>query len=149
MLYVGLHDPERVESFSRTKQIGGAKEPFTSLDFEVISALVRQFDRVVTTPHILTEVSNLLGQLSGDVKERCFAMFARHVAEPTTIERVPPAKILTNTTEFVRFGIADTSTMQVAAEHYLVLTTDYKLYGYLHKNGLAAVNYNNYRYHLF
>ncbi len=139
VLYVGLYDPEQIERFGRTRQ------SFTTRDFEFLVAFLDQFERIITTPHILTEVSNFLGQLSGHVRDGCFAVFARHVAASTTHEHLPPAEDLTNSTGFVRFGITDTSIFEVAAEPYLVLTTDYRLHGHLTSRGIAALNYNHFR----
>jgi len=147
LLYVGLFDPKRIQRYSRTRQIGESKEPFTDRDFKFISSFVDQFDRIVTTPHILTEVSNFLGgkELHGRVKEGCFAVFAQHVAAASTIEHCPQAEGLSNAPTFARFGITDTSIIEVAAQPYLVLTTDYKLAGHLTKKGMAALNYNHFR----
>lgn len=139
VLYVGLYDPQQIERFRRTKQ------SFTSRDFEFVLAFVDQFERVITTPHILTEVSNFLGQLHGHARDGCFAVFAQHLAAATTREHLPSAKHLTGTAEFVSLGITDTSIIEVAATPYLVLTTDYKLYGRLIGKGIAALNYNHFR----
>jgi hypothetical protein len=129
VLYVGLYDPEQIERFERTRQ------SFTTGDFEFLVALFDQFERIITTPHILTEVSNFLGQLSGHVRDGCFAVFARHVAASSTYEHLPPAEDLTNSAGFVRFGITDTSIVEVTPETYLVLTTDCKLHGRLTGRG--------------
>lgn len=139
VLYVGLYDPEQIERFGRTKQ------SFTVRDFDFLLAFIDLFDLVATTPHILTEVSNFLGQLSGHVRDGCFAVFARHVAAATTREHLPTAAGLAYNAECIRFGITDTSIIEVAAEPYLVLTTDYRLHGRLTSKGIAALNYNHFR----
>jgi hypothetical protein len=139
VLYVGLYDPEQIERFGRTRQ------SFTARDFGFLVSFVDQFERIITTPHILTEVSNFLGQLSGHVRDGCFAAFAQHVAAATTREHLPPAEDLTNHAEFVRFGITDASIAEIAAKPYLVLTTDRRLYGHLTSKGIAALNYNHFR----
>ena len=56
LLFVGSYDLERIERFKRTMQ-------FTRDDFARLVALLGVFERRVTTPHILTEVSNLAGHL--------------------------------------------------------------------------------------
>ena len=138
LIYVGLHDPAQIERFNRTKE-------FTRKDFEYVRSFVDQFERVIVTPHIFTEVSNFLGQLSGRTKDECFALLAQHVALATTCEHSPSAESLADKEAFIRFGITDTSIVEVAAEPYLVLTTDYKLNGYLVSKGLASLNYHNFR----
>lgn len=140
LLYLGLHDPDQIERFSRTR-----KEGFTRRDYEFLLAFVSRFDRLVTTPHILTEVSNFLGQLHGRVKNECFEVFARQLAESTTHEHLPLASTLAGKPEFVPFGITDASIAEVATDTYLVLTTDARLNAYLVRQGIASLNYNNFR----
>jgi hypothetical protein len=38
-----------------------------------LAGLPGGFERMATTPHILTEVSNLMGQLTGRARAGCFA----------------------------------------------------------------------------
>lgn len=140
VLYLGLYAPEQIERFPRTKSEG-----FTRKDYEFMLAFAGGFDRLVTTPHILTEVSNFLGQLHGHVRDGCFEAFARHVAEATTHEHSPPAEKLAGKAEFILFGITDASIAEVAAGTYLVLTTDAKLNAHLARQGVASLNYNNFR----
>lgn len=140
ILYIGLYAPEQIERFPRTRSEG-----FTSKDYEFILAFARGFDRLETTPHILTEVSNFLGQLRGHVREGCFETLARHLAEPAIHEYSPPAERLAGKVEFVPFGITDASIAEIAAERYLVLTTDAKLNAHLARQGVASLNYNNFR----
>lgn len=140
LLYLGLYAPEQIERFPRTRSEG-----FTRKDYEFILGFAGGFDHLITTTHILTEVSNFLGQLHGYVRDGCFEAFARHVAEETTREHSPTAEGLASKAEFVPFGITDTSIVEVAAETYLVLTTDARLNTHLARQGIASLNYNNFR----
>lgn len=71
LLLVGTYDRNRVE---RTKRI---RDRFRAEDFDILTAVLNQFETQVTTPHILTETSNLLGQaLSGQVKTDVFFLLA-------------------------------------------------------------------------
>lgn len=45
----------------------------------------------------------------------------------------------------ISLGLTDTSIIEVAAEPYLVFTTDYPLASRLQHRGMAALNYNNFR----
>ncbi len=61
LLFVGQYDPTRIQKFKRTDQ-------FTVGDYELLADYVEQFRELVTTPSILTEVSNLLGQLPENLR---------------------------------------------------------------------------------
>ena len=105
---------------------------------------VDSFERLITTPHILTEVSNFLGQLKEPARSQCFHIFAQHVVLLAD-EYMPSVQSLAEKPEFVQFGITDTSVVEVAAEPYLVLTTDARLNAHLAQKGIASLNYNNFR----
>ena len=103
-----------------------------------------QFRQFVTTPNILTEVSNLLekdvyqhgpvlGILPGLIKD-----FAE-LHEPSY-----PVMTVQNTV-FVKFGLSDTVSCKLAEQDYVILTDDLNLCHYLLNKGLSALNFNNLR----
>src|SRR5438045_51552 len=56
LFFVGLLDPGRVSSFSRTKNHG-----FTKAEFSLLEKIVSSTSaKIITTPHILTETSGLI-----------------------------------------------------------------------------------------
>lgn len=136
LYFVGICDRGQIERFRRTR------DRFVAEDFETLMRVFKRFDTVVTTPHVLTEVSNLLGQLSGQTKTICFGLFAQHISLMN--EKHTPAKDLSNSPTFVKFGMADLS-IEYAAQGYLVLTDDFPLSGYLSSKGLDVLNFNNIR----
>lgn len=138
LLYiVGAYDPQQIARFKRTA------DRFAPEDFDTLARVLRQFDAVVTTPHILTEVSNLMGQLTGHVKDYCFELFAQSIA--LMREQHAPAAGLSVRPIFVQFGIADTAILDAAYGSYLVLTDDFPLSAYLGSQGVDVLNFNNIR----
>lgn len=137
LLYaVGDYDRGQIERFRRTR------DRFVAEDFDTLTRVLRRFDKVVTTPHILTEVSNMMGQLSGRVRDGSFELFARSILLMT--EEYATAADLSKNPAFVRFGITDASIRDVASG-YLVLTDDLPLYGYLAGQSVDVLNFNNLR----
>jgi len=55
---------------------------------------------------------------------------------------------LSERAEFIPFGITYTSIAEVAADQYLVLTTDARLRAHLVRNGVDELNYDNFRLNL-
>lgn len=94
----------------------------------------------MTTPNILTEVCDYLGQFSAptneDILTRTFSSIMRGMedkyTESSTIGQVPC---------FRHLGLADSSIVQSAKGRYLVLTEDVPLWEYLRKNQIATVNF--------
>ena len=74
VLVVGLLDPEQVEKFKRTRS-------YTREDYSLLSDFVSGYDGLLTTPNVLTEVSNLAGYLSEPLRKQAFATLAALTAE--------------------------------------------------------------------
>jgi len=134
LLFVGLCDPGRIQSFKRTKM-------FTESDFDLLQRILSQFDLLVTTPNILTEVSNLLGQLPDNLREQYYAYFAATL-EGLVSEHYIPSKRLVLQSRFPRLGLTDTGIIEQARDRHLVLTSDLPLYNHLCDLGVDVINFN-------
>jgi rRNA-processing protein FCF1 len=136
LLFVGLYDRTRIDKFKRTAQ-------FTVKDFEVLFAFVKRFKEVVTTPSILTEVSNLLGQLPDRLRHSFYQHFAYALKE--LHEHYTPSQELGDEKAFPKFGLTDTAILQAANGKYLVLTDDFRLTQYLLSRNVDVINFNHLR----
>jgi rRNA-processing protein FCF1 len=136
LYFVGIFDKARISTFRRT-------QTFVPEDFDTLIGFLQSFDKVVTLPNILSEVSNLLGQLEGKLKQACFECFAYGI--DLLDEQYLLSNRIVKTSEFVRFGLTDTAIFELARANYLVLTDDFRLSQYLTAKGLAAVNFNHIR----
>jgi len=136
LLFVGLRDRNRIQKFKRTAQ-------FTIKDFERLAAFIGRFKEVVTTPSILTEVSNLLGQLPGSLKYSFYEHFAH--AMKTMHEQYTPSQVLSNDKAFPKFGLTDTAILKAANGKYRVLTDDFRLAQYLIGQNIDVINFNQLR----
>lgn len=119
-----------------------------SVDYEFLIELVRHFRVLETTPHILTEVSNLAGTLSDQYRDDWFENLAAWIktdqGNTGFRENYIAAKELVNDREFIEFGITDSAIAKLGPE-VLVLTDDYRLSGTLRKNGIAVFNFRELR----
>jgi hypothetical protein len=132
LLYiVGSFDIELVSRFSRTAK-------FTIDDFYIVSDFIDLFKLKITTPHILTEVSNLIG--NRDELQGLLIIYIK-TAEEKFLKSI---KIAENNV-FSKFGLADTATIETAKDSYLIFTDDKPLYGYLINKGIDAVNFDDLR----
>lgn len=133
---VGAYDPRQLGRHSRTEQ-------FAPEDFYVLLAFLQHFERIVTTPHVLAETSNLMGQLTGRVRAECFALLANSVA--LMHEHHTLATTIVVNPAFTQFGITDAALSDASPDTYLVLTDDLPLFGYLSNRGVDVLNFNNIR----
>lgn len=136
LYFVGTSDPERIPRFKRTMA-------FTVEEFELLEKFFNIFKRVITTPNVLTEVSNLLGQLPEGLHSAFFTDFVKRLA--LMEEHYSPSASVSTTTHFDRFGLTDSGIAQLVEGRYLVLTDDLNLFGYLQNRGIDAINFNHIR----
>lgn len=140
LLYiVGSYSGGQVEKFKRTRKC-------SSDDFDVISQIVNYFSRVITTPNILTEVSNLSGQLPEqpiNMKVDYFQEFAIKICGLD--ENYEPSREICKTNYFKKFGLTDSGIISLSKSKYLVLTDDFPLVGMLEKLSIDVINFNHIR----
>lgn len=136
LLLVGLLDPNRIERFKRT-------QAFDVDAFELLKRIVELFATVVTTPNVLTEVSNLLGQLPEAAREDSSRLLAELAGR--TDEQYRPSRDLVGRHHFAKFGLTDSSVIESCRGRYLVLTVDLPLFHYLINTGVDAINFNHLR----
>ena len=136
LLFVGLRDRNRIQKFKRTAQ-------FTNRDFERLASFIGRFKKVVTTPSIITEVSNLLGQLPDSLKYSFYQHFAHGLKN--LHEHYTPSQELGDLKAFPKFGLTDTAILHAATGRYLVLTDDFRLTQYLLSQNITVVNFNQLR----
>lgn len=136
LYFVGMYDPLRIPKFKRTMI-------FAVEDFYTLLGLLKYFSKVVTTPNILTEVSNLANPLAGDLKSTFYLQFANQL---TVLEEhyIKSAK-LSPMPQFAKLGLTDAGILDLAKEQYLVLTDDFRLVGHLEKQGIDVINFNHVR----
>ncbi|BBC23538.1 PIN domain-containing protein [Pseudanabaena sp. ABRG5-3] len=133
---VGSTNKERITKFNRTQS-------FEVTDYELLVAIFQKFQKILTTPNILTEVSNLINQLGEPDRSQCFSIFARDIAQLDEI--YTDSNTIAATDKFPKFGLTDCGIVNVAKDNYLVLTDDLKLASYLQKIGIDTLNFNNIR----
>lgn len=132
LLYiVGSLDISLVRDFKRTAN-------FSENDFEKVSKFIDYFDLKITTPHVLTEVSNFI-----DNRQNLQAALKVYIEN--TREIFLDSLNLSKKDSFLKFGLADTSVTHSAKDNCLIFTDDKPLYGYLINSQIDAVNLDQLR----
>jgi hypothetical protein len=141
VLLAGKLDERLFGSFKRIAR-------YTLEDYELLEQLVGKFSVLLTTPHVLTEVSNLGNSLSGQWRQdwsRNLALFIScQGCQPLVDECWTPAKQLVLNAEYLAFGLTDTSLAQLSNDALLV-TDDFKLSGFLRQHGFSILNFRDLR----
>lgn len=127
-------DRDLVRSFKRLNC-------FQIEDIELLAETLEVFSDLRTTPHVLTEVSNLANSLPGWVKENWSEHFVRKV-QVIPEEWTPAATIATG--DFMWLGLTDAALAALATTH-VILTLDFPLSNSLESQGLNVINFTHLR----
>lgn len=138
LLLVGTVDRELVQRFKRTSQ-------FTAEDYDLLVGLLDRFKTLVTTPHILSEVNSLAGQLTDRFKVEFSSVFARGIESVLDEQNVRSADAARHTL-FPAIGLTGAGIAHLVPGRYLVLTDDFELAGRLEALGADVVNFNHIRW---
>jgi hypothetical protein len=136
LYFCGLHDQRLIGSFKRLLK-------FTLDDFYLLCHITTIFTPILTTPHILAEMSNLLDGVDGRVKEQAYTTFAKQLA--VLQEEFIPAVDIVKTDCFGKLGLTDSGIRVLSERGFLVLTEDFPLLCRLQNHGMDALNFNNLR----
>ena len=111
-------------------------------DYELLLRLKNLFKKAVTTPHVLTEVSNLTNDLPEQTKAECLRRFRATFGE---IDELPIASMeAAKRQDFHFLGLTDSGLAMVSRE-YLIVSDDARLVKKLNDSGLEALNFNHLR----
>ncbi len=137
LLLVGGFDINIIEqaAFKRTAQ-------YVVEDYQLLLKLLSSFNRAVTTAHVLTEVSNLAGQLAGVQKEACFSDFAKILGRFEEVD--VPSFDAARQSYFPAVGLTDSVLIHLAPE-FLVVTDDLRFASRVAAVGYSVLNLNNFR----
>jgi hypothetical protein len=128
-------DPSLIRTFKRLNA-------FEPNDLYVLAETLAGFGELQTTPHVLTEVSNLASSLPSWRKPAWSVHISGGIALiPEFYE--PAAQIMADQRSS-EFGLTDAALVRLAAEH-VILTIDWRLASMLNSRGLAGINFKHLR----
>lgn len=132
LYFVGNFKPSFIQKFKRTSK-------FDIDDFERVQNLIHYAKRVVVTPQILAEISNL----SKDINEPYYSEYFILLIKELKLfleKHIGMNKLITHT-YLSKIGFADMSIYEAAKTHkFNVLTDDFELHSRLLRDGMSSVN---------
>ena len=135
LLLVGRVNTARILDCKRTGD-------FTIADFDLLRNLITWFGKLIGTPHVLSQVSDL-AELTGKDQERIRHLFKLVVDQIE--EFYDSSRDLVAHPLFQRLGLTDAAIASIANRGILVLTADVTLQLALQRRGADALNFNHVR----
>jgi hypothetical protein len=117
---------------------------FEISDVQALEEILSTLGVVKTTPHVLTEVSNLANALPSWKK----LAWTNHFTEQICLleEQWEPATEVLQDRSLGVFGLTDAAIGQLARTH-VILSVDWPLCNHLTARGMAAINFHSLRQH--
>jgi hypothetical protein len=135
LFLVGAVNKRRILDFKRT-------QGFTIEDFDLLATLIGWFGKLIATPHVLSQVSDL-ADLPGKELLKIRRLF-RSVVEQIE-ESYDPSQALVADPIFERLGLTDAAIATICSRGILVLTADVDLQLAVQQRGADALNFNHVR----
>jgi hypothetical protein len=132
LLVVGLASPDYVARHKRLSD-------YTTNDFDLLTSILSRVARIVVTPNILTETSNLAVQIPEPARSHIAATFG--ILVNAVNERYMPSRRAVGRPDFARFGLSDAVILEMVEEDATLLTADQGLYLAALNSGLPAENF--------
>ena len=134
--FIGSYNFNLVKSYKRTRRYG-------ENGYKIIYNVVKLFDRIITSPHILAEISNLSNNINDNETQRYYDLFLK---KTTTFDEIffPATEITENDNIIKKFGLTDSMILRIAQnKSHLVLTDDLDFSAYLLLQKIDVINFNH------
>lgn len=137
ILVVGHTSRDHVGRARRTEQ-------YSPDDFDLLQSALADYDKILVTPHVLAETSNLLGYLSEPLLAKTRATLGQMLARWS--EHYSPCVELIDLPTYLRLGVTDSALFTAAASATAaLLTDDFPLYLAASTAGRDAINFTHLR----
>jgi hypothetical protein len=136
LLIVGSASKDYISKHKRLKA-------YSEKDFDILMKIISYVPNVFVTPNILTETSNLAGQIPEPARTKIFNVFRDYI--PSVEEHYCESRRATNREEFIRLGLTDAVILHEMTDAFILLTDDFDLYSAAIKEGYPAQNFNHLR----
>lgn len=117
---------------------------YTDEDFAILASCLDARDRIVVTPHVLTEVSNI-ADYGLDGRWRLAIPDAIALMAGDALEIYAPSKDITLDPEFPRLGLADCAWLACLDTTTTFITDDLALFNASVSRGLKSINFTHLR----
>jgi hypothetical protein len=135
LLFIGSYSINEIMQNKRTMI-------YTKEDYLCLKNFLSKF-KLITTPNIITETTNLCDTFNKNTSYRFFTNFSIYLKQH--FEFYIESNSIIDDISFHKFGLSDSVIYFLSQRGYLVLTDDFPFYGFLISKELIAINFNHLR----
>lgn len=141
LLLIGDIDENYITKFNRT-------DKFTKIDYYFLKEFINYyFDKIITTPTILTEFSHFIKKLDRNRKNLIFTYFSELLSKGTIEERHMDSEKVLKEDCLSYLGFVDASIVKISknSERLGIISKDEHLCNELNKDRFTAIDFNLYK----
>lgn len=138
LLVVGLIDPNVIGGHKRLRQYDAAA-------FDLLLGAIGETDKILTTPNVLTEVSNVLDWGMFEPRRSALRQGFSNFITSAACEIYHPSSAVAVDPDFGRLGLADCAWLGCINEEAVLFTDDLLLFNAAVSRGLIAFNFTHLR----
>lgn len=114
---------------------------FDAEDYKFLLEIIAKFDRIIFTPNVFSETSNLLRYIGDPIRSELLVML-KAIIDKSDEHRIE-SKNAAARVEYLRLGLTDAVLLELASTGASLLTVDLDLYLAALSAGYSAANYNH------
>jgi hypothetical protein len=115
---------------------------YTKEDYYLLINILSNYDRIITSPNILTEVDNILNRITGEDKYK-YLLLVKTIYKQT-IEKYIRTETISQNWYFDTLGITDTAILMMAKESELLISGDSSLCDYAKSLNIKTFDFKEY-----
>ncbi|MDR1149331.1 MAG: hypothetical protein LBK66_11940 [Spirochaetaceae bacterium] len=115
---------------------------YTKEDYYLLLNIISNYDRIITSLNILTEVDNILNRITGEDKYKYLILIKTIYNQ--TMEKYIKTKIISQNWFFDTLGITDSAILMMAKESELLISGDSILCDYAKSLNIKTFDFKEY-----
>ena len=135
LFLAGQINENRIKNYTRNSL-------YTKEDYYFLLNLLSNYDRIITSPNILTEVDNILNRITGEDKYK-YLILVKTIYKQT-IEKYIKTETISQNWYFDTLGITDSSILMMAKESELLISGDSSLCDHAKSLNIKTFDFKEY-----
>jgi predicted nucleic acid-binding protein len=135
LFLAGQINENRIKNYTRNSL-------YTKEDYYFLLNILSHYDRIITSPNILTEVDNILNRITGEDKYK-YLILVKTIYKQT-MEKYIKTEIISQNMFFDTLGITDSAILMMAKESDLLISGDSSLCDYAKSLNIKTFDFKEY-----
>jgi predicted nucleic acid-binding protein len=135
LFLVGQINENKIKNYTRNSL-------YTKEDYYFLLNILSNYDRIITSPNILTEVDNILNRITGEDKYKYLVLVKTIYKQ--TVEKYIKTDIISQNWFFDSLGITDSAILMMAKESELLISGDSSLCDYAKSLNIKTFDFKEY-----